>query len=304
MRIVSLLPSLTELVAALGHAGELIATTHECDCPASLAHLPRLTRSRIAADASSPQIDAQVGAQPGSLYELDTKLLKKLRPDLILTQSQCDVCAVNEDVVRRAAAALPGSPRVKSVNPTNLPGVFAMFRAIAELLGADARSKAERLIAAFDATTTEIARRRRGSPPARVAHLEWIDPPYAAGHWVPEILERAGGRDVFGRAGRPSIRATWPAIADAAPALILAAPCGFSLERTRAEIQSFFAEGGGREAFVPPATRIALADGNAHFSRPGPRLEESIRVAAAAIAPEVCGDLAPPGTWLAWNMPA
>jgi iron complex transport system substrate-binding protein len=304
MRIVSLLPSLSELVAALGHADELVGITHECDYPQAIDHLPRLTRSRVAVDASGDRIDAQVSDQNGSLYDLDVALFVALRPDLVLTQSQCDVCAVNENVVRRAAAALPGSPHVESVNPTDLAGVFAMFRRIGGLLGSEARLRAEAIIARFDDTTSEIARRRGGGALVPVLHLEWIDPPYLAGHWVPEILERAGGREVLGRAGRPSIRTTWPAVADAMPAMILAAPCGFSLERTRSEFQASIARSAEARCVLSTAPRIVLADGNAHFSRPGPRLEESIRVAAAAIAPDVCGDLAPPASWSEWHGPA
>jgi iron complex transport system substrate-binding protein len=147
MRIVSLLPSLTELVAALGRGEDLVGATHECDFPAGVENLPHLTRSRIPAGACSAEIDAAVTAQGGSLYELDAGLLERLRPDLILTQEQCDVCAVNEATVRRVAADLPGSPRVESVNPTDLAGVHGMFRRVGDLLGA--RAEAEALVSSF-----------------------------------------------------------------------------------------------------------------------------------------------------------
>src|SRR3954451_18655718 len=160
MRIVSLLPSLTELACALGHGDDLVGVTHECDFPAGGEGLPHLTRSRIPPSSSAGAIDAMVAEQGGSLYELDGALLRRLRPDLILTQEQCDVCAVNEATVRRVAAGLPGAPHVESVNPTDLAGVHAMFRRVGDLLGA--RPEAEALVAGFEATAAEIARRRAG----------------------------------------------------------------------------------------------------------------------------------------------
>src|SRR4051794_37627778 len=154
MRVVSLLPSLTELVWALGHGGDLVGVTHECDFPPGVERLPHLTRSRIpaSASASSGAIDAMVAEQGGSLYELDGALLAELRPTLVLTQSQCDVCAVNEGTVRRAAESLPGAPPVESVNPTCLADVHAMFRRVGDRLGPRARAEADRLVSAFEAT--------------------------------------------------------------------------------------------------------------------------------------------------------
>src|SRR5947209_7232537 len=169
MRIVSLLPSLTELVCALGRGDELVGVTHECDYPPGVEFLPHLTRSRIGAAATGAEIDRAVSEAGGSLYELDADGLAELRPDLILTQEQCDVCAVNEATVRRVAATLPGSPRVESVNPTELAGVHAMFRRVGDLLGA--RAEAEALVSSFEATASEIARRLSGRPPRRALLL-------------------------------------------------------------------------------------------------------------------------------------
>jgi iron complex transport system substrate-binding protein len=295
MRIVSLLPSLTELVCALGRGGDLVGVTHECDFPAEVEALPHLTRSRIAASASSAAIDAAVSAQGGSLYELDAARLEALVPDLILTQEQCDVCAVNEATVRRAAAALPGTPRVESVNPTCLADVHAMFRRAGELVGA--AHEAEALVARFEATEAEIARRRSGRPALRVLHLEWFDPPFSSGHWNPELVERAGGVEVIGGAGERSRRLDWDEVAAADPDLVVLAPCGFSLERSEAELPALT---GRREWKALRAAReggVVLVDGSAYFSRPGPRLEASLRILAAAIDPEACGDLAPEPGW-------
>jgi iron complex transport system substrate-binding protein len=290
LRIVSLLPSLTELVCALGHEADLVGVTHECDFPPAGERLPRLTRSRIPTSASSDEIDAMVTEQGGALYDLDAELLAAVRPELILTQAQCDVCAVNERTVRQTAAALPGKPLVESVNPTDLAGVFAMFRRVGELL--DASDAASALIEGFHATAAEIARRRVGKPAARVLHLEWFDPAYISGHWNPDLIRRAGGLDVFGQAGEPSRRTDWAEITEAAPEVVLLAPCGFSIERSEEELPAW-RQGRLWQALLETAAgRVTLVDGSAYFSRPGPRLEASLRIAAAAIDPGLCGDLA------------
>jgi iron complex transport system substrate-binding protein len=290
LRIVSLLPSLTELVCALGHEADLVGVTHECDFPPAVERLPRLTRSRIPTSASSDEIDAMVTEQGGALYDLDAELLAAVRPELILTQAQCDVCAVNERTVRQTAAALPGKPLVESVNPTDLAGVFAMFRRVGELL--DASDAASALIEGFHATAAEIARRRVGKPAARVLHLEWFDPAYISGHWNPDLIRRAGGLDVFGQAGEPSRRTDWAEITEAAPEVVLLAPCGFSIERSEEELPAW-RQGRLWQALLETAAgRVTLVDGSAYFSRPGPRLEASLRIAAAAIDPGLCGDLA------------
>ena len=292
MRIVSLLPSLTELVCALGRGDELVGVTHECDFPAGVEFLPHLTRSRIPEAATGAEIDALVSAAGGGLYELDRDLLAELRPDLILTQEQCDVCAVNEATVRRAALGLPGVPEVESVNPTDLAGVFAMFRRVGVLLGAEA--EAEAIIDGFRATTAEIARRTSGRGKPRAMILEWVDPPFSSGHWNPEIIARAGGSEVVGRSGERSGRVAWGEIDRADPEVILVAACGFSIDRTEAELATMADRPEWRGLRAVRDGRVAVTDGSAYFSRPGPRLEASMRIASAAIDPDRCGDLAPP----------
>jgi len=295
MRIVSLLPSLTELIHALGRGEDLVGVTHECDFPPGVERLPHLTRSRIPAGATSAEIDAAVAGQGGSLYELDAGLLAELRPDLILTQAQCDVCAVNEATVRGVAEGLPGSPRVESVNPTDLAGVHAMFRRVGDLLGT--RAEADALVAHFEATAAEIARRREGQPVPRVVLLEWADPPYVAGHWIPELIALAGGREAIGLAGAASRRATWAEIAGAEPEVVLLSPCGFDLARAAAEADALAAVDEWRDLPAVREGRVALVDGSAYFSRPGPRLEASLTIVAAAIDPDRCTDLAPTEGW-------
>jgi iron complex transport system substrate-binding protein len=298
MRIVSLLPSLTELVCTLGRGDALVGVTHECDYPAGVERLPHLTRSRIPAAATAGEIDALVRQQAGSLYELDEDLLAALRPALILTQEQCDVCAVNEQTVRRAAMSLPGRPEVESVNPTAMADILAMFRRVGDLL--DRASEAEELVARFEATAGEIARRHaetfRSGPAERprVVLLEWLDPPFSSGHWNPEIIALAGGIEPVARAGERSRSISWDDVAAARADLILVAPCGFTLDRAVAELEGLRDRPGWRDLPAVRAGRVVVADGSAYFSRPGPRLETSLRIAAAAVDPGRCGDLAPP----------
>jgi iron complex transport system substrate-binding protein len=307
MRIISLLPSLTELVCDLGRGDDLVGVTHECDYPAGVEKLPHLTRSRIPSASTGAEIDALVSQQAGSLYELDEALLAELHPDLILTQEQCDVCAVNEVTVRRAARLLPGQPRVESVNPTTLAEVFAMFRRVGGLL--NRVEQAETLFAKFEATAREIARRqpalRNSGPttePPRVLLLEWLDPPFCSGHWNPEIFRLAGGIDPIGRSGEKSRRITWDEVAASRPDVIVVSPCGFALDRGESELDEL---GDRPEWFNLAAVRngrVAVVDGSAYFSRPGPRLETSLRIAAAAIDPGCHRDLAPPEGhgWRSW----
>lgn len=295
MRIVSLLPSLTELVCDLGCRGDLVGVTHECDFPRGVEALPNLTRSRIPTSASSGAIDAMVTEQGGSLYDLDSDWLASLEPDLILTQEQCDVCAVNEMTVRRVAESLPGRPRVESVNPTDLAGVHAMFRRVGELCGA--REMARALVAEFEETAAKIARWHRGQPRPRVLVLEWFDPPFSAGHWNPELVSLAGGTEVLGVAGQRSRRVSWDEVAEADPEVIVLSPCGFTLERSELELAQLEARPEWTRLSAVRSGRVTLVDGSAFFSRPGPRLEASLRIAAAAIDPEVCEDLAPASGW-------
>lgn len=295
MRIVSLLPSLTELVCALGRGDELVGVTHECDFPPGVERLPHLTRSVIPTSSSSGAIDALVAERRGSLYELDADLIARLRPDLILTQEQCDVCAVNEATVRRVAADLPGSPHVESVNPTSLAGVHAMSRRVGDLLGA--RSEAEALVAAFEATAAAIARRRAGRARPRTLVLEWFDPPFSSGHWNPELVALAGGIEAIGRPDERSRRLTWGEVAAADPEVIVLSPCGFTLERTELELPALQARPEWSHLSAVRRGGVTLVDGSAYFSRPGPRLETSLRIAAAAMDPDVCRELAPDSGW-------
>jgi iron complex transport system substrate-binding protein len=295
MRIVSLLPSLTELVCMFGRRGDLVGVTHECDYPPGVERLPHLTRSAIPTSASSREIDELVAQQAGSLYHLEVDRLAALKPDLILTQSQCDVCAVNEATVRQVAASLPGSPHVESVNPIDLAGVTSVIQRIGDLLGAShgAAEWWER----FQNTVAEIETLRAGRKPAGVVLLEWFDPPFIAGHWNPEVLALAGGNELLGKSGQPSRRVSWDDVILARPEVVLVSPCGFTLDRSDEELNGSGVASQMLKRLSNQGARLALIDGSAYFSRPGPRLETSLRIAAAAIDPELCGELGRGGGW-------
>lgn len=295
MRIVSLLPSLTELVCALGRGDELVGVTHECDYPPGVEFLPHLTRSRIPSGASSAAIDAMVVEQKGSLYDLDEEALADLRPDLILTQEHCDVCAVNETTVRRSAMKLPNQPPVESVNPLELAGVLAMFGRVGELL--ESTAQAEAIIDRFAATSRLISDRVADRPIPSVVLLEWLDPPFGSGHWNPEIVARAGGRELVGRTGVESKRITWDDVARADPDFLLVSACGFAIDRTLVDLASLAERPDWRRLRAVEEGRVAVTDGSAYFSRPGPRLEDSLRIAAEALHPDLFPDLAPRDSW-------
>lgn len=295
MRIASLLPSLTELICALGRGDDLVGVTHECDYPARVKRLPHVTHSRIPDNSSSREIDTLVAEQGGSLYRLDADALAALRPELILTQEQCDVCAVNEATVRRTAAALPGSPQVESVNPTDLAGVFAMFRRVGTLLGA--ADAAEALIARFEATSRLIAARLGERPRPSTVLLEWLDPPFTSGHWNPELINLAGGRELLAKPGERSRRIDWEELRLADPEVVILAPCGCTLDRGDVELAPLLARPEWKALRAARSGQVVLVDGSAYFAPPGPRLEDSLRIAATALAPDVCDDLAPLQGW-------
>jgi iron complex transport system substrate-binding protein len=236
-----------------------------------------------------------VAEQGGSLYDLDEDGLAELQPDLILTQEQCDVCAVNEATVRRAALRLPGKPAVESVNPTDLAGIFAMFRRVGELL--DSTDEAEALVDRFEATTQFIAERLRGRPATSVVVLEWLDPPFSSGHWNPEIIARAGGEEMIGKPLEKSRRIAWREVAQADPEFLLVSACGFSIDRAEEDLTALSGRRDWQDLRAVRNGRVAVTDGSAYFSRPGPRLEASLRIAAASLNPEFFPDFAPQGSW-------
>lgn len=289
MRIVSLLPSATEIVAALGQGEQLVGVTHECDYPPFVCELPKVTRTLIPHDAASAQIDSLVRERlqtQKALYTLDMPILEKLRPDLIVTQALCDVCAVAEEEVRAAACTLPGSPRVINLEPTSWAGVL---QSITDVGGAaQCQAAADQAIAALEArVATVVNRSARVSKRPRVVLLEWIDPPFCCGHWSPELVAMAGGDECLGQAGKPSRRVTWDEIRAAQPDVMAIACCGFNVTRTRQDFPLLAAFPGWSELPCARSGRVYVVNGSDYFSRPGPRLVDSLEILAHALHPEI-----------------
>jgi iron complex transport system substrate-binding protein len=288
MRIVSLLPSATEIVCALGLGDGLVGVTHECDFPAFVRRLPRVTRSRIPAGASSAEIDRLVRERLNTgraLYTLDLPTLEKLRPELIVTQALCGVCAVAEEEVREAACALPGSPQVIHLEPTTLFEVFDAIRQVAEAAGVIDR--AEELIGELMARVAAVeSRTERCRRRPRVALLEWLDPPFCCGHWNPELVRLAGGIEGLGQEGRPARTLRWDEVMAWEPEAVFIACCGFDEERTLDDVAGLRAVPGWRDLPAVRLGNVYIADGSQYFSRPGPRLVDSLEILAHALHPE------------------
>jgi iron complex transport system substrate-binding protein len=284
-RIISLLPAATEIVAALGALGQLVGVTHECDFPPEVNGIPRVTTSLVDREASSRAIDENVRALSAGgapVFALDAGQLRRLAPTLILTQSLCEVCAVSEGDVRSLAAVLDPAPRLLSLGGTTLDGIRADIRAVGDALGRAAEADAllgtiaARMRAVHE--TLEAAR----APRPRVAVIEWLDPVFAAGHWTPELVRRAGGIDVLAEPGTHSVEIATDRIRAAEPELLLFAPCGFDADRAARESAALLRTTEWRWATGIEAWAI---DGNALTSRPGPRLADAVEVMAAMFAP-------------------
>jgi iron complex transport system substrate-binding protein len=267
VRIVSLLPSATETIFALGLGEQLVAVTHECDFPREAAKLPVVTRSTLALeDQASGGIDAAVSlaaAEGRSLYFVDTEAVRALRPDLVVAQDVCRVCAVSADQV---AADLDGIPMIRQ-HPHSLADVLGDIEELAAACDCDPAPLMNSLRIRLDVASKEA--RRRG--PVRGVFLEWIDPPYRAGHWTPDLLALAGIEDPLARPGVPSIALTWADVAGAHPELLIIAPCGFNRERAQVEVALV-----QTDINAVGAARVVVLDGSAYFNRPGPRLVDSL----------------------------
>ena len=290
-RIVSLLPSATEIICALGLEDQLVGVTHECDYPPSVRALPKVTRTLIPTDASSSEIDSLVrdtlGAQ-SALYTLDMEALERLSPDLIVTQALCDVCAVAEAEVRSAACMLPSGPRVLNLEPETLDEVLACIRDVAIAVGDEGR--AEGVIATLRARVDAVVARAEGQRARnrpRVALLEWLDPPFSTGHWNPELVRLAGGRDDLGRDGEKSVTLRWEQVIAWQPEVVVISCCGFTAERTMQEIAVLHTVPGWDDIPAVRDGRVYVTDGASYFSRPGPRLVDSLELLAHVIHPEV-----------------
>jgi len=289
MRIVSLLPSATEIVHALGLGDALVGRSHECDFPPEVVRLPVISRSQVPSETlESGAIHEQVSAaleDAGGLYRVDERALADARPDLILTQETCEVCAPVPGTVEAALGRLRLNPRVVSLDATSLEGILADIGRVAEAAGAPARGA--ELVAALRARM-ERARRRVAAAPSRptVACLEWYEPLFTAGHWVPEMVTIAGGRDLFGAPGAPSARIEWDAVRAARPEVLALMPCGFDAARAEREASLVTARPGFADLPAARSGRVWALDGSAWFNRPGPRVVEGIEVLAALLHPD------------------
>ncbi|HEY0832192.1 MAG TPA: cobalamin-binding protein [Candidatus Dormibacteraeota bacterium] len=273
MRIVSLLPSATESLFALGLGDQLVAVTHECDYPPQAASLPVVTRSTLGlAGKSGAEIDALVAlaaTEGRSLYEVDTDAINRLDPDLVIAQDICDVCAIPADQVAHAL----GGVRMIRQHPHSLADVLADIEELAEACGADAAPLMSNLRRRIEAASLQAA----ALPRVRGVFLEWLDPPYRAGHWTPDLVSAAGIDDPLAKPGVPSAALSWEVVRQAQPDLLVLAPCGFDAARARKEAESL-----RRELDSTGATKIIVLDGSAYFNRPGPRLVDSLEVLVAS----------------------
>jgi iron complex transport system substrate-binding protein len=288
MRIVSLLASATEIVCALGLEDRLVGRSHECDFPESIKRLPVCTSPKFAVTGSSADIDRRVKEtlqSDTSVYAVDSDLLDGLRPDVIVTQAQCEVCAVSLRDVESAVARMRTQPRIVSLNPNSLADVWADVRAVAA--GCGMPNRGETLVTTLRDRMRAIANRTANLARPTVACIEWIDPLMAAGNWVPELVELAGGTNLFGEPGKHSPWMTWDDLVRSDPDVIVVMPCGFDLERTKAELPALAGRSGWTELKAVRGGRVWAADGNAYFNRPGPRLVEALEMLAEAFHPEV-----------------
>jgi iron complex transport system substrate-binding protein len=286
VRIVSLLPSATEIVCALGLREQLVGRSHECDWPADVVELPAVSLARIdSAALDSAAIDAEVARAIGAgeeLYGIDEALLAELAPDLIVTQSLCTVCAVSGGTVRALSSGRDPAPTVLELEPDGIDGVIESVRIVAGAAGVEETGDrvAAELRERLDAAAVPVADIERRP---RVVVLEWLDPPFAAGHWVPETVTLAGGREMLGKSRAPSFRTTWDAVRAADPEVVVLAPCGYGIEETH---ERALADGVLAELAETPAGRsgaIYAVDANAYFSRPGPRVVDAVGILATLL---------------------
>ena len=283
MRIVSLVPSATEILFALGAGDEVVAVTHECDYPPEAQDLPKVTRDVIGPGLAAQEIDAAVRAlteQGKAIYELDERALTALQPDLIVTQALCAVCAVSYDDVRAVADRMDPVPQVISLDPKTLGEVLGDVRTLAGAIGA--KDAGVELVQDAARRIDRVRLATRAADPVPVAALEWLDPVFAAGHWTPQLIEYAGGADVLGLPGEHSEQVGWEQVAAARPQVVVVMPCGYDAERAQEEAYTY-----ADELAELGAQRIVAVDAAAYFSRPGPRLVDGLELLAHILHPEL-----------------
>jgi iron complex transport system substrate-binding protein len=284
MKICSLLPSATEILFALGLGGQVVGVSHECDFPPQAKSKPVLIKSRISHTETAAAIDRQVREfleRGESLYSVDIDLLREIEPDVIVTQDLCHVCAATPDDLGAALSYLQNKPKIVTLNPHSLADVCADIRSIGEATACN--GQANLLIAEFQEEITNVELSVAGLNRPRVLCLEWLDPLYVAGHWVPEMVERAAGIDVLGRRGKPSFRVDWEKVIESRPEVIVIMPCGYNLAAAEAEFLSLPLPKGWGDSPAVREGRVFAVDASGYFSRPGPRLAGGLRALACAI---------------------
>jgi len=289
-RVVSLLPAATEIVAALGFAGALVGRSHECDYPEEVDALPVCTEAKLDPSRPSDEIHRSVGAllaEALSVYRVDAERLRSLSPTHVVTQVQCEVCAVSLADVDAALAGWVGErPALVPLNPGSLADVFLDIERVAAALGAPERGR--RLVADLRARMNAIAQRASALPSRpRVVTLEWLSPLMTAGNWMPELVRMAGGDDLLGEPGRHSTWIDWDAVRRVDPEVVIAFPCGFPLARVEREAPILMSLPGWRELAAVRTGRVYLAEANQYFNRPGPRLAETLEILAETLHPDV-----------------
>ena len=281
MRIVSLLPSATEIVCALGLTDDLVGVTHECDHPRAARSKPALTSSVLEGSASSAEIDRHIARlvhRGSSIYRLDTDRLHALQPDLVLTQELCDVCAVSYPIVERAVRRMDGATQLVSLEPETLDEVFETIATVGRLT--NQRGQADVLIGRLRARTRRVSASVAGRPRRRTLCLEWVDPPYNCGHWTPELVELAGGEALAATPGKPARPIASQLLQSLHPEVVVVMACGVALERSIEEVRQ------APQIMSLAAQELWVVDGNAYFSRPGPRLVDSVELLAGILHPE------------------
>ncbi|MCW3059046.1 MAG: transporter substrate-binding protein [Capsulimonas sp.] len=294
MKIVSLLPSATEIAFVLGLGESVVAVTHECDYPSAALTKPHITQSIIPSGLSSREIDEIVANKIGdshSLYTINSELLQELQPDLILTQQLCDVCAVAYDDVVSAVCFLPEPrPQVLNLEPTTLSDILDNIRQVGDAVGISGKATevCDALQARIDHVGRMVAEHAQTRP--RTLLLEWIDPLFCGGHWDPELVQIAGGFDALGRMHEPSTQITWESVLEFNPEVLVVAQCGFPIERSIQDIPILEARPGYADLAAVRDGRVYLVNGSDYFSRPGPRIVESLELMACMIHPEIFGE--------------
>jgi iron complex transport system substrate-binding protein len=298
-RIVSLLPAATEIAAALGLMDEVVGVSHECDFPREANERPRVTHCPVHnAGLTSGEVDEWVRGslrENGTIYTIDEPLLRELRPDVILTQKLCDVCAVGYGTVARLAESLPGPPRVVNLEPSSLFDIFDDIRRVAEVCGVSER--AEKMLARLSERVEMVrCRANRIANRPRCFLMEWVDPPFCSGHWGPELVEIAGGLDPLGRKHQPSVQIDWQQVLDARPEIIVLALCGYAVDLARRDYQLLQRFPGFDS--LPAARRgeVYAVDASAYFARPGPRIVDSLEILAGILHAEEFPEFAPRGS--------